>query len=552
MLLPTLILSSSCSKVQFASDNSANVSPDGVSSTAISCSTYFNNQASSVSIASTSQNPDTYANCSPTNSNITWTVRDANNSAVTVNGLQGAHSVPDFFALGKGVYSVTAYVTSSGLTPFTSSPITATVTGGTTTLPKITCDVKINGQYAPVNLQASGTNPRVTAACTPSVGSYVWTVTSGANSVTVSGLTGSDSTPDFKSLPSGSYNIYLQVSQSGYQAYRTTNPLVVNVTQPALKAMTYNQTVTAQNNQLDVLLIVDDSNSMLANNQKLATRLKGFVDGLGSSGLDWQMCVTVTRSLKISTTDPNDYWGASVFWSGNSNSPSYILKAGTANTQQIFSDTINKIGAGWAGSEDERPIKAAYWSLYNGDPNYSNASGCYRKNAGLAMVLISNEDERSIGGDISQQYYKNEYYPLEAQDLPATLMSQVNTIFGSSKRFVFNSILVRPGDNACMASQDAQGTKSHYGVIDAQMANLTGGSIGSICDSDYSQSLNYFKDQIVTQMKSVNLDCAPVGNITVTISPGMSYTYNVSGTSVTFDPAVPAGRNINIQYNCNP
>jgi hypothetical protein len=102
-----------------------------------------------------------------------------------------------------------------------------------------------------------------------------------------------------------------------------------------------------------------------------------------------------------------------------------------------------------------------------------------------------------------------------------------------------------------MASQDAQGSKSHYGVVDAQMSSLTSGYTGSICDADYSPSLNYFKDQIVTEMKSVNLDCPPVGAITVQVSPSISYNYSVNGAKVTFSPAIPVGSTINIQYNCS-
>lgn len=557
LLIALLFLTGSCSKVAFEANqnnNTSNANNPGTSgngSGSIACDVYFNSHVTAVTLASSSQNPDLYADCVPSNVTLNWSVHNAANAVVSINGLQGAHSQPDFFAAGSGVYSITLNAAASGYSDFNSSALTATVNAGGTALPTISCDVQVNGQYAPVNITQGGSNPHFTANCNPSSGSYVWTVTSGSTNVTVAGLTGSDSTPDFEALPAGTYNVSVQVSKNGYQTYYQPSPLQIVVAAKPLKAMSFDTTVTAQNNQLDILLIIDDSNSMLADNLKLADKLKGFVDGLSSSGFDWQMCTTVTRAVKVSSSSDDLYWGASILWSGYSGSPSWVLKSGTANIDQIFSNTIKKIGAGWAGSDDERPIKAAWWSLWNGDYHYSDASGCYRSGAGLAMVMISDEDERSIGGDITQQYYSNEYYPLETDDKPQTLLNQVHSIFGSNKRFTFNSILVRPGDNACMATQDAQGSKSHFGVVNAQMAQLTNGYVGSICDADFSQSLNYFKNDIVTQMQSVNLDCAPVGNITVQVTPSMSYTYRVSGTSVIFDPAVPAGSRIQIQYNCN-
>jgi hypothetical protein len=308
--------------------------------------------------------------------------------------------------------------------------------------------------------------------------------------------------------------------------------------------------VSAQNNLLDILLIVDDSNSMAENNKKLADKLQSFVSSLSASGFDWQMCLTLTRAQRTSSASTELSWGASNFWQGNPNSPAYILKSGTANISSIFTNTINGIVTGLQGSEDERPLKAAYWHFWNGEPNVSGTSGCYRANAGLAVVAIANEDERSIGGDITQKYYDNEYYPLENDDYPQNLKTRVSSVFGDNKRFKFNSILVRPGDSGCMAAQDAQGSKSHYGVVIDQISQLTNSYVGSICDTDYSQSLRYFKEQIVSSMASVALECNPVGTPVVAITPSFTYTTRVDGRSLIFSPAVPAASNINVQYNC--
>ena len=310
------------------------------------------------------------------------------------------------------------------------------------------------------------------------------------------------------------------------------------------------QVVSTPSNKLDILLIVDDSNSMLADNQKLAERLADFVNTLQSSSIDWQMCTTVTRAL---TVNGSPAWGASIYWSSYtpaSGIPGWVLRP-TPNLSTIFTNTINNIGAGWAGTDDERGIKAAYWHMYNGDLNYSNHSKCYRADAALAAIIVSDEDVRSVGGDPSAQYYANEYKALENDDLPATLTQQVRDVFGMSKRFTFNSIIVKPGDSTCMTAQDSGGAKSHYGTKYNELSNMTGGGVGSICDSNYSTNLNLFADMIQDSISSIALECAPVGGVQVTVTPAVSgLTTSVQGSNLVFSPNVPVGRTVNMKYKC--
>jgi hypothetical protein len=259
----------------------------------------------------------------------------------------------------------------------------------------------------------------------------------------------------------------------------------------------------------------------------------------------------VTRAQKIAGDATNLYWGASRYWIGNGGSSPWILKAGTANLNNIFQNTITDIGAGWAGSDDERGIKAAWYHLWNGDPNYEQPSGCYRKEAGLATIIISDEDERSVGGDFSQIYYPSEWQPLDEYDQPIHYYDLVKSTFGPTKRFTVNSIIVRPGDSACMTSQDAAGSKSHYGTKYNELALLAGGQSSSICDADYTVNLKNFKDRIVKEMASLPLECSPVsGRVQVSLSPNMSVTTRIEGNTLYFNPKIPAGTTIKADYQC--
>jgi hypothetical protein len=294
---------------------------------------------------------------------------------------------------------------------------------------------------------------------------------------------------------------------------------------------------------VDILLVVDDSNSMLPENTRLAQKLQGFVNDLTNSGLDWQMCSTVTRAQTVNNVL---YWGASKNWVGYVGSPAWILKLGATDPYSIFTNTINQIGAGWAGTDDERAIKAAI-----AHADYSTYNTCYRNDASLAVIILSDEDERSIGGNMALQYYYAEWKALEADDYPQAFVNKIKQRFGPKKPVSVNSIIVKPGDATCMASQDAGGAKSHYGYKYKELSNLTQGYVGSICDADYSQSLYYFKDKIKQSLSSIPLECAPVGAVSVAITPAMGgVTSQVVNNTLNFSPAIPAGRTVTIEYDC--
>ncbi len=333
---------------------------------------------------------------------------------------------------------------------------------------------------------------------------------------------------------------------------------------PALRTVTYSEVVPANPNKVDILLVIDDSGSMKTDQLKLASKLSGFANLLESQNvpMDWQMCVTVTRSQLISN---NYYWGASVNWVGYSpaaGTPQYVLKKGTANLNSIFTQTINAIGAGVPGSGDERGIKAAFHHFYNGEPGVSGTSGCYRSDAAVSVIVISDEDERSVGGDCSRiKTNMNEdpktCLPLEAADLPNNLLSQAKTVFGTNVRFTFNSIVV--ADSVCEKTQDetpdelSQRSPSHQGLKYIETSRLTNGGIGSICDSDFSTNLNIFKDKILNSVSSLTLECAPVsGTLAVAIDGANTTAYTLTGANLKFTSAVVEGRRVTMTYKCTP
>lgn len=307
---------------------------------------------------------------------------------------------------------------------------------------------------------------------------------------------------------------------------------------PNLREETLSFTVDQKLNDVDILLVFDDSGSMTQDNQKLAGRLAGFISELSSLALDWQMCVT--------TTDTAYYQGRPIKWSGTN---SHILRQGTANIGSVIQNTIaglNPLNGDKIvyGSNDEQGIKATYWN-YARTHTASALESCQRPNTAFAVILISDEDERSVGGNqaLSAQQYK----PLENVNKPGSLVQMINER-NSSKKFNFNSIVVR--DETCRTQQNTQGNPSFIGKTYLELSSLTEGGVGSICDNDYTQSLKYFKEIIHEKVSSKILKCVPVSTPSPIAALPPGYSWKIEVNTVVFTPALPPGTSFSMVYRC--
>lgn len=515
---------------------------------AIVCNPRINGNVTNLTLNSASSKPLISANCVPSDGTYTWQVKKSGET-VTVADLKDANSNPDFMSLGTGTYMIYLTVSKSGYKNWaTTTPLQITVDNSGGTVAAVNCSPRLNGDSVAVTIQQQTTNPTLTSNCVPVTATHEWTVYKNGVPVVISNISGASSTPDFLSAGLGTYYIFLTAKYNGYNSYVLPAPLEVTITAKTeeYRKVTYSKTVQASDNKVDILLVVDDSNSMLSDNRKLADKLQTFVSSLTSLSIDWNMCVTITRAQDVSGNGTL-YWGASRNWVNYLGSPKWVMKAGASDPNSIFKNTIEAIGAGWAGTDDERGIKAAYWHA-----EYGSYNNCYRDDASLSVIMISDEDERSVGGDPAYQYYTGELQPLDADDLPANYVNKIKQKFGMNKRFAVNSIIVKPNDSTCMSMQDADGSKSHYGFKYAELSGLTNGSVGSICDSDYSQNLNYFKERIVNTLGSIPLECTPVGDVDVKLTPSMSsVSVKVENNSLIFNPAVPIGYKIDLNYNCS-
>ncbi|MFP5519997.1 MAG: hypothetical protein ACLGGX_08845 [Bdellovibrionia bacterium] len=305
-------------------------------------------------------------------------------------------------------------------------------------------------------------------------------------------------------------------------------------------------TVTVEPNKdnpnLDLLLVLDDSSSMKPDLLKLASRLNNFTNLLDASGLQWQMCLTTTQGyLSFAGIE----FGKGVAWQLPSGTSKKILKRGEASLDAIFKRTIDAIPIGGGNSTDERGIRATFEHMQR-NPE------CYRRGANVAVLLISDEDEASVGGIPSRLKSEDDfrnYRPLTKEELPEGRLASIRSRLGNVQ-FTFNSIIIKPGDTLCEEKQSVEAA-AYSGDRYAELSVLTGGGVGSICDSDYSQNLRLIKERIANTLKSVDLECVPhKGVVKVAINGKNETNFKLDGQKVIFGQPVAEGSTVVLKYQC--
>ena len=195
------------------------------------------------------------------------------------------------------------------------------------------------------------------------------------------------------------------------------------------------------------------------------------------------------------------------------------------------------------GSGDERGIYAALSALQR-----RKERNLIRDSANLAVVILSDEDERSNGGTATG----NQGGPLEiGKDYPSDLINYVNNTWSHTKKMTVHSIIIEPSDLACFNTQKEQQPygNANYGNTYVELTKQTGGTVGTVCASDYGSQLSAIGDVIEqAALSSLLLECAPASG-SLQIEPA-SLHYELRGDKVIFDPALQPGTSVHLKYQC--
>jgi len=205
---------------------------------------------------------------------------------------------------------------------------------------------------------------------------------------------------------------------------------------------------------IDILWVVDNSNSMAANQRGLGQSFQSFITNLVETGVDYHIGVVSTDVTERGT-----------FRSGTT----YIDSTNT-NPEQTF---LANVQVGTYGSPIERAFESAALALGVGagwaagsPPNPPNPN-FLRQDASLFIIMVSDENDKSFG---PVGYYRRVFENYKGP--------------GNESLISVSSIVGDPGDGCFEPTRGSAQPGDRY--ID--LASQTGGLFASICD-DFSESL---------------------------------------------------------------
>lgn len=279
---------------------------------------------------------------------------------------------------------------------------------------------------------------------------------------------------------------------------------------------------------VDVLFIIDNSGSMLAEQEKLGQRLNSFITSLDE--VDWQIGITTTDAS-------NGTFGIKGSLVNLDSTSQKILKPTLSNYESLFmnsvvrNESIDCQTTAVCPTNNEQALLAAIMAM---DKRNSTNAGFFRDNADLAVVILTDEDEMSSG-------------PPEATK-PQQVVDHFKSIWGTSKNLSVYGIVVQPGDRDCYDSQYL--TAGTYGYHVTELALITGGVTGSICDTDYSHNLSKIGENVNQLLNYVVLTHEPEsGVLNVVLTPhDPELTWSLEGQRVVFNKTPAEGTRVDIVY----
>ena len=257
------------------------------------------------------------------------------------------------------------------------------------------------------------------------------------------------------------------------------------------------------NKQVDILWVIDNSDSMLQHQSILAQKSSEFIDGLLIKGLDFRIAAT--------TTD----------MSGNGEKGRFIgsPKVLDSNTLGLRAQFAKLLSAGDSGSSLEQglaAIKASYEK--RNDVN----GGFFRDDALLVIIVLTNEDDAS---------------PDKTSDYVNFLNSKKSPTKFGDRNWIFHHIgvLGTPQEDCTTFGQYKDPGYRYMDLVSASSGVNT-----TICTADLKQALTNVSQRILEIVSVFILERKPVlGTIKVYVNglaigedPENGWTYSAEENSV--------------------
>ncbi len=265
---------------------------------------------------------------------------------------------------------------------------------------------------------------------------------------------------------------------------------------------TFNQSASKP---LDLLVVIDNSNSMQEEQVNLSQRLLPLLSYVNDS--DWRIGVVTTDTANGCLRR--------------------LIKKGDANAATAFSQAIQ---AGVSGSGNERGVLQAVNALK------CQTNDWVRDVSSLAILIVSDEDNCSDGlGCGTNDYAKKEF-----------LLDYLNSIRVPGVNAKIYGLFWHPSQDQSVCS-----TAAKKANIYSELVTDTAGTWGSICDADYSNTLSGISQNIATILdRRFTLSRMPdPGSVQVSLN-GVVQTsgFTVTANVVVFDLPPVDGTTVGISY----
>ena len=233
------------------------------------------------------------------------------------------------------------------------------------------------------------------------------------------------------------------------------------------------------NNKVDILWIMDNSESMQKHQQNLSAQIPALVSKLNSLKMDYQMAV-ITTSMGGTVANGGQFIG----------SPRIM----TNSTADLSSQLASRLVVGENGSNLERGLYSMETVL---SPTYlaNDGKGFLRYDALLVVIALSNEDDQSrTPAADDATYYTNFLDSVKAPWADGT------------RSWTFNFLGILTDSGACAT------TGTDYkapGYAFMSLADASNGTKASICSADLSVAVSGISARVMQILTDFKLSSVP-------------------------------------------
>ena len=278
------------------------------------------------------------------------------------------------------------------------------------------------------------------------------------------------------------------------------------------------------NNKVDIVLMMDNSSSMVQYQNKFSSQVPEMINNLNSTGLDYHIAVV--------TTDMRTGGNGGKFIG----SPSYL----TNSSPNLVASLQNHVAVGQLGSDLERgldSVRAAMQPSYLAGPG----AGFLRDDALLAIVIMTNEDDYSADSTATYESFFDQLKP---------------NFNNSTKGWLLNFVGVVSLTAACSTTADYKEPGLRY----MELADYTGGVKASVCDSSLATAVSNVHIRIVEILSQYPLKSVPnLSTISVTLNGNSvpedatnGWTYDPVANTIHFHGTYQPGVSDHIQVDYKP